>query len=89
MLENTIAMNMPQFTLDDVQLLASVRKDAAGFLNDNPPPIFIDEVQYAPELFRGIKMIVDKRKNEDEFNKAFIPTSEYLGNRCAKTLTGR
>ena len=65
LLENSAAALLPQFTLDDLTLLASIKRDMQGFLNANPPPVFIDEIQYAPELFRGIKMIIDKRKNED------------------------
>ena len=89
MLEKTIAKDMPQFTLDDVQLVASVRKDVMGFLNENPPPIFIDEIQYAPELFRGIKMIVDKRKDEDGL---YIMTGSQkfeLMQGLSETLAGR
>ena len=34
------------------------------FFKRNPPPILIDEVQYAPELFSYIKIICDReRKN--------------------------
>jgi hypothetical protein len=29
---------------------ANARQRSATFLKDNPPPVFIDEVQYAPEL---------------------------------------
>jgi predicted AAA+ superfamily ATPase len=65
MLENSIAPSVARFTLDDMTLLASVERDMAGFLNANPPPIFIDEIQYAPKLFRGIKTVVDRRRNED------------------------
>ena len=60
--ENSVARNIRQITLDDFALLAAVKRDTQGFLIDNPPPVFIDEIQYAPELFRGIKMVVDKRK---------------------------
>ena len=65
LLENSCAKDIPRFTLDDFTLLASIKQDMQGFLSDNNPPIFIDEIQYAPELFSGIKIIVDKRKNDD------------------------
>ena len=65
LLENSAAKNIPQFTLDDFTLLASIKRDLKGFLDDNKPPIFIDEIQYAPELFRGIKMAVDKNKEKN------------------------
>ena len=60
--ENSVAKNIQQITLDDFNVLKAIKRDVQGFLADNPPPIFIDEIQYAPELFRGIKMAVDKRK---------------------------
>ena len=65
LLENSAAKDIPQFSLDDITLLASIKRDMQGFLDDNKPPLFIDEIQYAPELFRGIKVIIDKRKDED------------------------
>lgn len=34
------------------------------FLAENPPPVLIDEVQYAPEIFPYIKMYVDAHKHE-------------------------
>ena len=48
LLENSAAKNIPQFTLDDLTLLASIKQDMQGFLFDNKPPVFIDEIQYAP-----------------------------------------
>ena len=37
----------------DLRLLAEQAEEApAGFLQDHPPPVVIDEVQYAPGLFR-------------------------------------
>ena len=88
-LENTVAKDIPQFTLDDLTLRASIKEDMRGFLNDNPPPIFIDEIQYAPELFSGIKMVVDKRKKEDGLY--FITGSQKfeLMQGVSETLSGR
>jgi predicted AAA+ superfamily ATPase len=36
------------------------RNDPKGFLDTYSPPVFIDEIQYAPELFSYIRMLVDK-----------------------------
>jgi predicted AAA+ superfamily ATPase len=36
------------------------KTDPKGFLDTYPPPVFIDEIQYAPELLSYIKMMVDK-----------------------------
>src|SRR5688500_17930328 len=34
-------------------------KEPEAFLRRNPPPVIIDEVQYAPALFRHLKSTVD------------------------------
>jgi uncharacterized protein len=38
-------------------------KEPALFLKRHPPPAILDEVQYAPSLFRHLKMVVDARRN--------------------------
>ena len=35
-------------------------KDPQAFLTRHPPPLVIDEVQYAPKVFRHIKVVVDR-----------------------------
>jgi len=89
MLENSVANSLPSFTLDDIALLAYIKRDTQGFLVTNPPPIYVDEIQYAPELFRGIKMIVDKRK--DENGLYFLTGSQKyeLMKGVSETLSGR
>jgi predicted AAA+ superfamily ATPase len=39
------------------------KNDPELFLQENPPPILIDEVQYAPEIFPYIKIYVDTHKD--------------------------
>ena len=46
-------------TLDDMNLRALAKSDPPLFLQRFPPPVLIDEVQYAPELFPAIKYVVD------------------------------
>lgn len=45
-------------------LREAAQVDPQGFLESNPPPIIIDEIQYAPILFPYIKEIIDQRRNE-------------------------
>jgi predicted AAA+ superfamily ATPase len=56
-------------TLDDYYAREAAVNQPSTFLKDNPPPVFVDEVQYAPDLFPQIKMIVDdaiyKRLTDD------------------------
>ena len=42
------------------------KKDPKGFLDVYSPPVFIDEIQYAPELFSYIKMLVDKSEKNGQ-----------------------
>ena len=39
-------------SLDDPFLEEQAKTDGNMFLTLNPPPVIVDEVQYAPELFR-------------------------------------
>jgi len=89
LLENSVAKDIPQFSLDDVTLLASIKQDMQSFLNDNKPPVFIDEIQYAPLLFRGIKMIIDKRKDEDGLYFMTGSQKFELMQGVSETLSGR
>lgn len=54
-------------TLDDMILNQQAVEEPSLFLKSNTPPIIIDEVQYAPQLLRGIKMIVDDRDKKAMF----------------------
>jgi hypothetical protein len=58
--------NMPYFTLDDDNLLTSVRADPAGFIRRIDRAV-IDEVQHAPELLRAIKLSVDQDRRPGRF----------------------
>jgi len=54
-------------TLDDPQVRALVKNDPPLFFQMYKPPLLIDEIQYAPELFPYIKMIVDKSRQKGLF----------------------
>ena len=47
-------------TLDDLAARDMAKNEPALFLQINKPPVLIDEVQYAPELFTYIKMHIDE-----------------------------
>ena len=49
-------------SLDDIAERAVAQSDPAMFLQVHKPPILIDEVQYAPQLFSRIKMLADQDK---------------------------
>ena len=54
-------------TLDDPLLLASAIEQSGTFFKDNPPPVFIDEIQYAPNLFPQMKIILDRDQKKGQF----------------------
>ncbi|MCL1789931.1 MAG: ATP-binding protein [Peptococcaceae bacterium] len=47
-------------TLDDLEARRLAQNDPELFLSLNPPPLLIDEVQYAPQLFSQIKIAIDR-----------------------------
>ena len=54
-------------TLDDLNERNMAKTDPELFLQLHKPPVLIDEVQYAPELFTYIKMNVDKNHEPGAF----------------------
>jgi predicted AAA+ superfamily ATPase len=68
--KSTLLQNMAQDTnrgyvsLDNLKFRKLAQTDPELFLQENPPPIIIDEIQYAPELFPYIKIYVDKYRNK-------------------------
>ena len=54
-------------TLDDLTIRELAKTDPKMFFQLHKPPLLIDEVQYAPELFPYIKMMVDSRRQPGDF----------------------
>ena len=54
-------------TLDDLDARSLAQRDPALFLQTWQPPVTIDEIQYAPQLFSAIKIIVDRDKRNGLF----------------------
>jgi uncharacterized protein len=64
-------------------------KDPAAFLQRHPPPLIVDEVQYAPALFRHLKVAVDARRSA---NGQFLLTGSQrftLMRGLSESLAGR
>lgn len=64
MMEGT---NRRYVTLDDLNERNLAKTDPELFLQMHKPPVLIDEVQYAPELFSYIKIHVDKTHAPGDF----------------------
>jgi predicted AAA+ superfamily ATPase len=54
-------------TLDNPHSLLLAHRDPAGFIQNFPGPILIDEIQYAPQLFPYIKMAADSGHTPGRF----------------------
>ena len=59
--------NRSYISLDDLNDRNLAKTDPELFFQLHKPPILIDEVQYAPELFTYIKIHVDKNGNPGDF----------------------
>jgi len=71
----------------DVRLAAET--DPRGFLAAHPPPLILDEVQYAPDLLSYVKEAIDARREE---RGRFLVTGSQnlaLSERVTESLAGR
>ena len=66
MLKN-ITKDISYTTLDDIIVRTSAQEQSGTFFKDNPPPVFVDEIQKAPVLFEQIKMYIDKGHKKGQF----------------------
>ena len=58
---------MNKVTLDDPIVRASAEEESGTFFKDNPPPVFVDEIQKTPALFEQIKMYLDRDRKKGQF----------------------
>lgn len=77
-----------QVSLDNPTVRALAKTDPELFLQRYAPPVLIDEVQYAPELFPYIKIIVDKNKRPGDFWLTGSQMFSMMKN-VTETLAGR
>ncbi len=83
-----ITDNAEYITLDDPIMLQSAILEGGTFFKNTPPPIFIDEIQYAPNLFPYIKMIIDKEKKKGQFFLSGSQQFKMMKN-VSESLAGR
>jgi predicted AAA+ superfamily ATPase len=79
---------MDAVTLDDITRREIAKTNPKDFLAMSPTPLFIDEVQYAPELFPYMKIHVDKTK---EMGAYYISGSQRFNmiKNLSESLAGR
>jgi predicted AAA+ superfamily ATPase len=83
-----VALGFKYVTLDDKLILANAKTDSMAFFKDNKPPIFVDEIQYAPELFPQIKLFIDQSKKKGQFYLTGSQRFEMMKN-VTESLAGR
>lgn len=75
-------------TLDDITVRELARSDPALFFQTFKPPILIDEVQHAPQLFERIKLLCDQTEDTGLF---WLTGSQHFGmmKHVGESLAGR
>ena len=80
--------NINYATMDDLVMRASAQEESGTFFKDNPPPVFVDEIQKAPELFSQIKMIIDRDHKKGQFFLCGSQQFKMMKN-VSESLAGR
>ena len=88
LLESMMPENMTKISLDDEVLKKEAQENPKIFLDSYPTPLFIDEVQYAPQLFPYIKMKVDKDKTRGQYWLSGSQLFDLMQN-VTESLAGR
>ena len=83
-----LSENATYVTLDDPLMLTSAIEESGTFFKDNPPPVFVDEIQYAPNLFPQIKIIIDRDKKKGQFYMSGSQQFKMMKN-VSESLAGR
>lgn len=80
--------DIPYLTLDDPILLQNAIEEPGSFFKTAPPPLIIDEIQYAPNLFSYIKMSADQSGERGQF---FLTGSQQfkMMKNVSESLAGR
>ena len=88
MLQSLAQKKRAYVTLDDPLVLALAKEDPPLFFQRFTPPMFIDEIQYAPELLPYIKIEVDRNRAPGLF---WITGSQqfHLMKGVSESLAGR
>lgn len=79
---------IPCVVFDPIHNIQNARTDPELFLNNNPPPLILDEIQYAPELVPVLKRRIDKLGKKGQY---ILTGSQQWGilKQVAESLAGR
>lgn len=80
--------SIPYLSFDDPAEELSAKTDAKTFSEFHPSPYVFDEVQYVPEIFRYLKIEIDKKRTNGMF---FLTGSQqfHLMEAATESLSGR
>ena len=80
--------DVKMITFDDPFMEDQAKNNPEMFMMLNEPPVFLDEIQYVPSLFRYIKMTCDK---SDEKGQFFLSSSQpfKLMDMVSDSMAGR
>jgi predicted AAA+ superfamily ATPase len=88
LVETLFRSQMASVVFDPVVDVENARQDPEFFLQNHPPPVFFDEIQYAPELLGPIKRQVDRLKQKGLY---ILSGSQHLAviRNISESLAGR
>jgi predicted AAA+ superfamily ATPase len=83
-----LTKGIPALSMDNAATLTAARQTSETFFAYNKPPLFIDEIQKAPELFPEMKQVIDKSKAKGLFFLSGSEQFEMMEN-VSESLAGR
>lgn len=88
LLKECLSNDFEYVTLDDINELDMAQNDVAQFFMNHKMPLIIDEVQYAPNIFRQLKYLSDKQDDKGQF--CLTGSQNYLlMQNVSESLAGR
>ena len=88
LLKECLSDDFEYVTLDDINELDMAQNDAVQFFLNHGKPLIIDEVQYAPNIFRQLKYLSDKQNDKGQF--CLTGSQNYLlMQNVSESLAGR
>lgn len=81
--------NARYITLDNINIAEEIKHNADTFLEKQTEAVIIDEIQYAPNIFRAIKIRVDEHRQD--YGKWILTGSQQFGlmKGVTESLAGR
>ncbi|MBE7439668.1 MAG: ATP-binding protein [Spirochaetales bacterium] len=88
LIQETFRDRIRTVTFDPVLDLEDARLDPDFFLQNHPAPLFLDEIQYAPEVLGAIKRRVDRVRSNGQYILSGSQNLAVIG-QISESLAGR